>query len=143
MTEMGWRHLDGRLLPRLLSLPRYLSRKLAGRSPHVVVRRGASANAAAAGQFVWSRATARNLATTVVTVMTTRNKFMWVHLPIYMLNSCTHCVSCQHINHNAVCLWALQNVFLMWMDSDGTCGYNLIDELFIIENYTFCKNDAF
>ena len=22
----------------------------------------------------------------------------------------------------------------MWMDSDGTCAYNLIDELFIIEN---------
>ena len=31
----------------------------------------------------------------------------------------------------------------MWMDSDGTCGYNLIDELFIIENYTFCKKIAF
>ena len=27
--------------------------------------------------------------------------------------------------------------------SDGTCGYNLIDELFIIENYTLCKNYAF
>ena len=25
------------------------------------------------------------------------------------------------------------------MDSDGTCGYNLIDELFIIENYTFLQ----
>ena len=24
----------------------------------------------------------------------------------------------------------------MWMDSDETCGYNLIDELFIIEKIT-------
>ena len=43
----------------------------------------------------------------------------------------------------AVCHWALQNVILMWMDSDGTCGFHLIDELFIIENYTFCKQNAF
>ncbi len=64
VNEMGWMHLDGRLVTRLLSLPRYLSRKLAERSLHVVVRRGASANAAAA----------RNLATTDVTLMTTRNK---------------------------------------------------------------------
>ena len=69
----------------------HLSRKFAGRSPHVVVRRGASANAAAAG----------NLATTGVTLMTTRNKFMRVHLPVYMINSCNH-VSCQHLNHNII-----------------------------------------
>ena len=56
----------------------HLSRKFARLSPHVVVRRGASANTAAAG----------NLATTVVTLMTTRNKFMWVHLLVYMINSC-------------------------------------------------------
>ena len=44
----------------------------------------------------------------------------------------------------AVCPWALQNVILMWMDSDGTCGYNLIDELFIIENLLFfAKQIAF
>ena len=41
VTEMGWMHLDGRLVPRLLSLP-----PTTGRSPHVVVRMGASANAA-------------------------------------------------------------------------------------------------
>ena len=51
--------------------------------------------------------------------------------------------SCFMPTSYAMCLWALQDVFLMWMDSDGTCGYNLIDELFIIENYTFCKNYAF
>ena len=85
-----------------------------------------------------------NLATTVVTLMTTRNKFMWVHLLVWMINSCNHNVSCQHLNHiYIVCLWALQNVFLMWMDSNGTCGYNLIDEFFIIKNDTFCNNYAF
>ena len=37
------------------------------------------------------RATAGNLATTVVTLMMTRNNFMCIHLPVYMiLNSCTH-----------------------------------------------------
>ena len=41
-----------------------------------------------------------------------------------------------------VCHWALQNVILMWMDSDGTCGYNLIEELFIIENDIFCKQNC-
>ena len=42
----------------------------------------------------------------------------------------------------AVWPWALQNVILVWMDSDGTCGYNLIDELFIIENYTFLQTNC-
>ena len=64
----------------------------------MVVQRGASANAAAAGKFVWSRATVGNLATTVVTLMTTSNKAMRVHLPVYMINSCSD-VSCQHLNH--------------------------------------------
>ena len=49
VTEMGWMHLDGRLVPRLLSLPPIP--KAWRRSPHVVVRRGASANAAATGKF--------------------------------------------------------------------------------------------
>ena len=31
------------------------------------------------------RATAGHLATTVVTLMTTRNTFIWVHLPVYMI----------------------------------------------------------
>ena len=70
----------------------------------MVVRRGSSANAAAIGKFVGNASrlvTAVNLATTVITLMTTRNV------------------------------------------SDGACGYNLIDELFIIKNYTFCNNYEF
>jgi len=51
---------------------------LAGRSRHVVVGKGASANAAAAGKFAWNasrHAIAGNLATTAETLVTTRNNF--------------------------------------------------------------------
>ena len=36
--------------------------------------------------------------------------------------------SCFLSTSYAVCPGALQNVIVMWMDSDGTCGYNLIDD---------------
>ena len=90
VTEMGWMHLDGRLVARLLSLPpipkacreitscgwtkRCLSQRCSCRKIRMESR----------------RATAGNLATPVVTLMATRNKFKWVHLPVYMINSCTH-----------------------------------------------------
>jgi len=59
---------------------------LAGRSSHALVRRGASANAAAAGKFVWNaskHATAKNLSTTAKTDMMTGNKFMCAQLPVH------------------------------------------------------------
>ena len=80
VTEMGWMHLGGQLVQWLLSLPPI--QMLAGRSRHVVVGKGASANAAAAGKFAWNasrHAIAVNLATTAGragTLVTTRNNFM-------------------------------------------------------------------
>ena len=80
VTEMGWMHLDGRLVPRLLSLPPIpkACREITS-CGCTIIRRGASANAAAAGKFLWNaqrRATAGNLATHDVTLMRTGNKFM-------------------------------------------------------------------
>ena len=80
VTEMGWMHLDSRLVSRLLSLlPIPKACRDITSCGCTIIRRGASANAAAAGKFLWNaprRATAGNLATTVVTLMRTRNKFM-------------------------------------------------------------------
>ena len=106
-------------------------KSLQGDHTMCLYERGASANAAAAGKFVWRRVTAGNLVTTVVTLLTTRNKFKLVHRPVYMTDLCNH-VSCQHLNHVQCVSGLYKDVFLVWMDSDGTCGYNLINELFII-----------
>ena len=79
VTEMGWMHLDGRLEPRLLSLPPIPKACREIISCGCTNRRRASANATAARKFVWNAlrcTTAGNLATTVVTLMTTSNKFM-------------------------------------------------------------------
>ena len=109
VTEMGWMHLDGRLVPRLLPLPPIP--KACRDITSCGCTKGASAKAAAACKFVWNasrRATAGNLATTVVTLMTTRNKLLGVHLPVYMINSCTH-VACQH--HIMQCASGLYKMF--------------------------------
>ena len=73
VTEMGWMHLDGRLVSRLLSLPPIpkactdiTSCGCMKGVPHPTLQL----------QENLRRTTAGNLATTVVTVMTTRNKFM-------------------------------------------------------------------
>ena len=69
-----------------------------------------------------------------------KNKYFTI---LFFSQLYTQLDTCQNFHPYAVCPWALQHVILMWMGSDGTCGYNLIDELFIIGNYTFCKKIAF
>ena len=64
VTEMGWMHLDGRLVPRLLSL-----------SPIPKVCREITSCGCTKG-CLSQRSSCWILATTVVTLMTTRNKFM-------------------------------------------------------------------
>ena len=99
VTEMGWMHLDGWLVPLLLSLPPIPK---------------------ACREITSCGCTKRCLG-----------------------QRCMYLFTCFLPTSYAMCLWALQNVILMWMDSDGTCGYNLIDELFIFENCTFCKKIRF
>ena len=128
LTEMEWMHLDGRLVPRLLSLSPIP--KACREVTSCGCTKGCRGKAAAAG----------NLATTVVYTPDDQ-EYVHTNTSTCLYDKLMH--SCFLPTSYAVCLWALQNVFLMWMDSDGTCGYNLIDELFIIENYTFCKQYAF
>ena len=85
----------------------------------MVVRRGVSANATHAGTF--EACNCRKLGDNC---RNTHDDQEYVHVSTStcLYDKLKHSyVSCQHLNHNSLCLWALQNVFLMWMDSDGTC----------------------
>ena len=77
VTEMGRMHLDGRLVTRLLSL--LPIPKACREITSCGCTKGCLIQHCSCRKLLWNasrRATARNLATTVVTLMTTRNKFM-------------------------------------------------------------------
>ena len=71
VNEMGWMHLDGRLVTRLLSL--LPIPKACREITSCGCTKGCLSQHCSCRTFF---TTARNLATTVVTLMTTRNKFM-------------------------------------------------------------------
>ena len=120
VTEMGWMHMDGRLVPRLLSLPPIP--KAYREIPSCGCMKGCLSQRSNCRKIRMECIEAFNCRKPGDNCRNTHDDQEKVHVSTStcLYDKLMHSyVSCQHLNH-AVCLWALQNVFLMWMDSDGT-----------------------